>query len=214
MKKLVLGLAVASLVLSCKKVQEGGNKGVLKLKDDVERYDTYEVREGGVHAGTHSEKGKTVELDLKGTKIKGYQHGFEEKIIEFLGAEGYIKAKSDSDLKNIWYSFDNINFKMGSTNELEEGSEGQIKNLAAILKAYPDTKIKIGGYADNVGNKEINDKISQGRAEFIKAELTKLGAGNQVIGAEGYGSEFATIPATASEEERAVDRRMGIRFAK
>lgn len=220
MKKLVLGLAVASLVLSCKKVPEGGNKGVLKLKDGVEKYDDHEVREGGVHAGApaHAEAGKinrtVVDLDLKGAKIKGYQDGFEQKIITFLGAEGYTKATSDDELKNTWYNFDNINFKMGSTNQLEAGSEGQIQNLAAILKAYPDTKIKIGGYTDNVGDPAVNKRISQGRADFIKAELTKLGVGAQVLEAEGYGSEFATVPATASDEERAVDRKMAVRFAK
>lgn len=220
MKKLVLGLAVASFVLSCKKVSEGGNKGVLKMKDGVERYDDHEVREGGVHTGApaHSDAGTInrtiVDLDLKGEKIKGYQDGFEQKIIAFLGTETYTKAKSDDELKNTWYNFDNINFKMSSTNELEAGSEEQIKNLAAILKAYPDTKIKIGGYTDNVGDKAVNKRISQGRADFIKAELTRLGVGAQVVGAEGYGSEFATVPATATDEERAVDRRMGVRFAK
>lgn len=44
MKKVVLGLAVAALVLSCKKVPEGGNKGVLKKEHGVERYDDHEER--------------------------------------------------------------------------------------------------------------------------------------------------------------------------
>ena len=38
MKKLILGVALASLVISCKKVQAGGNLGVLKVEDGQDRY--------------------------------------------------------------------------------------------------------------------------------------------------------------------------------
>ena len=38
MKKVILGVAIACLALSCKKVQAGGNIGVLKLEEGTERY--------------------------------------------------------------------------------------------------------------------------------------------------------------------------------
>jgi hypothetical protein len=38
MKKIVLVFTLASFVISCKKIPAGGNKGVLKLKDGIERY--------------------------------------------------------------------------------------------------------------------------------------------------------------------------------
>ncbi len=44
MKKLILVLFVAGLAVSCKKVQAGGNQGVLRLENDVERYDSHENR--------------------------------------------------------------------------------------------------------------------------------------------------------------------------
>lgn len=34
------------------------------------------------------------------------------------------------------------------------------------------------------------------------------------MSAEGYGSAFAQIPAEATDEERAVDRKMAVRFTK
>ncbi|WOC50856.1 hypothetical protein BPO_0209 [Bergeyella porcorum] len=117
-------------------------------------------------------------------------------------------------LKDQWYNFDNVNFKMGSTNQLEAGSAEQVANLVAILKAYPDAKIKIGGYTDKTGDAAVNKEISQKRADFIKGELAKAGVGAQVVSAEGYGSEFAKVPAEASDEERAADRKMAVRFTK
>ena len=38
MKKIILVFACASFVVSCKKIQAGGNKGVLKMEEGAERY--------------------------------------------------------------------------------------------------------------------------------------------------------------------------------
>lgn len=38
MKKIIVGVALAGVVLSCQKIQEGGNKGNLKLEHGVERW--------------------------------------------------------------------------------------------------------------------------------------------------------------------------------
>ncbi len=157
---------------------------------------------------------EVTDIDLNGKMIKGYANGMEASMITFLKSDSYKNAADDAALKENWYDFDNVNFKIGSATELEAGSEGQIQNLAEILKAYPDAKIKIGGYTDMTGDAEKNKALSQQRADFIKSELGKLGVAAQVVGAEGYGSEFAKVPATASNEERAADRKMAVRFTK
>jgi outer membrane protein OmpA-like peptidoglycan-associated protein len=154
------------------------------------------------------------DIDLNGTALKGYKGGMEDQMIRFLQSDGYKNAKDDSALKDSWYDFDHVNFKINSSNALEAGSEGQLQNLVAILKAYPDAKIKIGGYTDKTGDEAKNLKLSTDRANFIKDWLTKQGVGSQVLGAEGYGGKFATVDASASNEERAVDRKMSVRFAK
>ena len=155
-----------------------------------------------------------TDIDLNGVKIKGFAGGMEDQLISFLKSDGYKNATDDAALKDKWYSFDKVNFKIGKSDQLEEGSQQQLDNLVAILKAYPDAKIKIGGYTDKTGDETKNLSLSKARAEYIKAALAKAGVGAQVLTAEGYGSEFATVPATASNEERAADRKMAIRFAK
>ncbi|WP_312818234.1 OmpA family protein [Kaistella carnis] len=155
-----------------------------------------------------------TDIDLNGKPLKGYANGLEASMIIFLKSDGYKNAADDAALRDTWYNFDNVNFKMGSSSELEAGSEGQVQNLAEILKAYPEAKINIGGYTDNTGDAAVNKALSQKRADYIKAELGKMGVGAQVVDAKGYGSEFATVPATASDAERAVDRKMAVRFTK
>lgn len=109
-------------------------------------------------------------------KLKAFQGGLEQQLVDFLSSGSYAAA-DDESLKSKWYNFDSVKFKTGSSSVLEEGSDVQLANLAAILKAYPDAKIKIGGYTDKTGNEETNKKISQSRADFIKSKLADVGVG-------------------------------------
>ncbi|MFA5619633.1 MAG: OmpA family protein [Weeksellaceae bacterium] len=149
---------------------------------------------------------------FKDISITAFRGGIENHMIDYLNSGKYETA-NEEDLKENWYDFDNVKFVHGSSSELETGQE-QLENIAKIMKAFPDAKIKIGAYTDKTGDDAANIKISQERADFIKNLLTDLGVGEQITNAEGYGSEFATVPAEASDDERAVDRKMAIRFSK
>lgn len=220
MKKLIICLAVATVAVSCKKIQAGGNKGTLKLEEGVERYSDDHQGGGESHghasAGTHGTEhtNKTqISIDLNGIALKGYANGMEENIVKYLKSGQYATATEDN-LKEVWYNFDNVNFKTGSANQLEAGSHEQLDNLAKILKAFPDSKIKIGGYTDKTGDEAKNLKLSQERASFISNELSKLGVTGQIISAEGYGSKFAKVDPKSSDADRAADRKMSVRFTK
>lgn len=214
MKKSLIILAAAASLTACKKVPEGGNKGVIKMEEGQEHY-TDDQRHGAATAGHGDAHGKAqhVEVEVKGAKLKAFAGGLEESMVKFLNTGAYEKDTDDA-LKSNWYSFDQVNFKMGSATELLSGSKEQLINLVQILKAYPTVKIKIGGYTDKTGDEAANKKLSQERADFIKSQLTAMGVGGQILGAEGYGSEFAKVPADKSDAERAVDRKMAVRFAK
>ena len=222
MKKVLLGLAVAAIALSCKKIPAGGNHGRLKLEDDVERYSDDHQEGGASHGDAHahgaasheSAKKSAVKVELNGTQLNAFAGGLEEQMVAFLKGGSYTNAADDAALKDKWYNFDQVNFKMGSANQLEAGSAQQLDNLANILKAFPDAKVKIGGYTDKTGDEAKNVELSLKRADFIKAELGKKGVGAQVLSAEGYGSKFATVAADKSDAERAIDRKMAVRFAK
>ena len=220
MKKYTLLVATALFMMACQKPTAGGNKGVLEMEvasdhwSNIEREvgTNHSVGENNAEGGSHN--AEMIDVDVNGAKLKANKGGLEESMVAFLAKDGYKNAADDAALKDKWYSFDQVNFKMGSASALEAGSEEQLKNLAQILKAYPDVKIKIGGYTDKTGDEAVNTKISQQRADFIKSELNKMGVGSQVLSAEGYGSKFATVAATASDAERAADRKMSVRFTK
>lgn len=141
-------------------------------------------------------------------KLNGYANGIEDQLIAFLN-KGDYKTMTEGQLKDIWFNFDDLNFEMGTANILPE-SQVQLENIAKILAAYPDVKIKIGGYTDKTGDEAVNKRISTARAEAVKKFLADKGLDNQVVGAEGYGSEFAVHPADASEELRVTDRKVAV----
>ncbi|MGN6418841.1 MAG: DUF937 domain-containing protein [Pseudobacter sp.] len=138
-----------------------------------------------------------------GTELDAYKGGIEDRLVAFLN------DPNSKGGKDVWFDFDNLNFKTGSADITEE-SMVQVNNIAAILKAYPKLKIKIGGYTDKSGDENVNMKISQDRANSVSNALKAKGDGKQIAGAEGYGSKFATAAADAPDEERKKDRRIAI----
>lgn len=150
-------------------------------------------------------------LDVKlpsGITLKAYKGGIEDQIVTFLGSDEY-KNGTEETLKAKWFNFDNLNFEFGTTTLTKE-SQVQLDNLKAILKEFPDAKVKIGAYTDKVGDDKANKALSQKRADAVKVALGSA----QVVGAEGYGEEFAKVDEKASDKEREADRKTAIRFVK
>jgi outer membrane protein OmpA-like peptidoglycan-associated protein len=133
-------------------------------------------------------------------------------LVKFIESADYKNGTNDS-LKDKWFNFDDLNFVFGKT-ELTPESKRQLDNIVAILKAFPDAKIKIGGYTDKKGDDAANKKLSDARAKAVQAALQKAGVGAQVPEAEGYGEQYATVEEGASDEARAVDRKTAVRLMK
>lgn len=138
---------------------------------------------------------------LKGVNVEG----IEANLLEFI--------KSDKAVdKTTWFDFDRLLFETGSAT-LKPESQEQLKNIAEILKAYPDVNIKLGGYTDNTGNANSNLKLSGDRAASVKGELVKLGIADARLESEGYGQEHP-VADNATEEGRAKNRRISVRVTK
>jgi OmpA-OmpF porin, OOP family len=123
------------------------------------------------------------------------------------GVVAFIQS-TDTISKNRWFDFDRLTFETGKA-ILKPESAAQLANVAAIMKAFPNTKIKIGGYTDNVGKAANNLKLSGDRAKNVMAELVKLGTAATRMEAEGYGDQHP-IASNDTEEGKAKNRRISI----
>ncbi len=111
---------------------------------------------------------------------------------------------------NQWYTIENLYFQSGS-GDLKPGSEAQLNNLAEIMNAYPNLKVKLGGYTDNTGNENSNLKLSNLRAQTAKLKLLEMGISGDRIEVEGYGSQFPVCEANDTDECKAQNRRIDVR---
>jgi len=112
----------------------------------------------------------------------------------------------------VWFDFDRLLFNTDSAT-LRPESEEQLGNIAAILKAYPNVHIKIGGYTDNNGDPQHNLNLSQDRANGVMADLISLGISPDRLEAQGYGEQYP-VADNSTEEGRAKNRRVSMRVTQ
>ena len=152
--------------------------------------------------------GGNVELSLPdGRKLSVPENGVEKLLLEFLskGCPG--------DVKSNWFNCDRLLFKTGSS-ELNSVSHVQLEDLANLMKAFPSSTFKIGGYTDNSGDALSNKKLSGVRADQVMKALVAHGIAAAHFSAEGYGPEHPVCPANDTEECKAKNRRVAIRVDK
>jgi OmpA-OmpF porin, OOP family len=138
-----------------------------------------------------------------GTELNIPQYGVENKLI------GFIQDNSKPVDTTTWFDFDRLLFDTGSAT-LQPASDEQLRNVAEIMKAYPNVKIKIGGYTDNTGDKSANQKLSEDRASNVMAALEKMGVAPDRLEAQGYG-EGHPVADNATEDGKQKNRRIALR---
>jgi outer membrane protein OmpA-like peptidoglycan-associated protein len=128
------------------------------------------------------------------------------------GLIAFIDDPRQSPSKERWYTFDRLEFQPGSAN-LAPGSEAQVRNIAAILRCYPNVTLKFGGYTDNTGDPSANQRLSQARAENARQAVISEGIDGSRIEAEGYGQEHP-VASNGSDDGRQRNRRIDVRVTK
>ncbi len=151
------------------------------------------------------ELGTMGDLTLpNGTVLTGVAaNGFENNLVNFLksGTIDTVNKKAN------WFTIHDVQFVSGKTDYASPKAAAQVKNVAEILKAYPNAVLKIGGYTDITGDAAKNKTLSQNRADKLMKDIIANGAAAaQIKEAVGYGSEFAEAKA-GDKEGMARDRR-------
>lgn len=101
-----------------------------------------------------------------------------------------------------------ILFDSGKAN-LKPAAQGNINELAAIMKKYPENILTVKGYTDDTGAAVINNPLSQQRAEAVRTQLVAAGVPANTVNSVGMGSANPVDPAK-SKEARAKNRRVEI----
>ncbi|HEX7158022.1 MAG TPA: OmpA family protein [Edaphobacter sp.] len=141
-----------------------------------------------------------------GVELNIPQFGIENKLI------GFINDPSKPVDQTTWFNFDRLTFDTDQAT-LQPASQEQLNNIAAILKAYPNVHVKIGGYTDNTGDAAHNQALSEARAKGVMDALVAQGVDASRLESQGYGDQYP-VGDNSTEEGRQANRRIALRVTQ
>lgn len=100
-------------------------------------------------------------------------------------------------------------FETGGT-RLDAQSRSTLAELASLLAAHPEARIRVEGHTDSRGDDRANLSLSEARAQSVASELARLGVDAGRIQAVGYG-ESRPLAGNDTEADRRRNRRVEIR---
>ncbi|MFA5620808.1 MAG: OmpA family protein [Weeksellaceae bacterium] len=155
--------------------------------------------------------GNLFDLNLPdGTRLSVGENSSENKIYKMLSDSGFTVS---DDKTQGWVTLDRIYFPTGGS-DLTGISQAQISNMVALLKAFPDASIKVGGYTDNTGGDDVNLRVSGERAQTVADAIVAAGIDNSRIESEGYGANHFVCPDNDTDECKAQNRRVDVRITQ
>lgn len=121
-----------------------------------------------------------------------------EKVAETRRTDAGLITKLKSD----------ILFNTGSSS-LKPAAQTSIKQMADIMKKYPENVLTIKGYTDSTGSDAVNEPLSEKRAEAVKSYLVANGMPGSTISTIGRG-EADPIGDNNSDGGRQLNRRVEV----
>lgn len=103
----------------------------------------------------------------------------------------------------------NVHFGSSSSSLTSKGYE-RLRAAAAALKADPQLRLEVGGYADASGDEESNLRLSGERAKAARDFLVGLGVDRERLTVKAYG-DSDPLNDNATLERRSYNRRVHLR---
>lgn len=166
-----------------------------------------------IGAATSSKKDRTkgalIGAAVGGAAGGGYGYYVdtqEAKLRQTLQGTGVQVQRNGDDLKLIMPG--NITFASNSA-DISSNFYPTLNSLVLVFKEFNKNGVNIVGHTDNTGSLELNQSLSQRRAQSVANYLTANGVPGQRISVYGAGPS-QPIASNASEAGRAQNRRVEI----
>lgn len=166
-----------------------------------------------IGAATSSKKDRTkgalIGAAVGGAAGGGYGYYVdtqEAKLRQTLQGTGVRVQRNGDDLKLIMPG--NITFASNSA-DISSSFYPTLNSLVLVFKEFNKNGVNIVGHTDSTGSQELNQSLSQRRAQSVANYLTANGVPGQRISAYGAGPS-QPIASNATDAGRAQNRRVEI----
>jgi OmpA-OmpF porin, OOP family len=136
--------------------------------------------------------------------------GVNDEVDKCPDVPGSINNEGCPEIK---FTPENITFKTGSAVLTATGIKELTDNVLPPLKQYEKANVEIQGHTDNTGNAASNLKLSQKRADAVKAWLVKNGIAAERMTTKGFG-QTEPVGDNKTTSGRAKNRRVHIELIK
>jgi flagellar motor protein MotB len=153
--------------------------------------------------------------------IEGSHYAMLIQSPDFFSVEKQFALKGDTVMTLLTNSIDyklplifkNIEFEPGKATILT-AMHPTLDRIALFLVDHPTFRLSIAGHTDSSGDPEVNEKLSQDRAEEIRRYIERKGKlGNSRIESFGYGSN-KPLKDELTEADAKVNRRVEFKLIK
>jgi outer membrane protein OmpA-like peptidoglycan-associated protein len=90
---------------------------------------------------------------------------------------------------------------------LRPGAREKLARISGIILAHPDMRIEVEGHTDSVGGVDLNQRLSEKRADSVRTYLISQGVDSNSIVARGFGKS-KPVADNATAAGRQQNRRV------
>jgi len=189
---------------------EGGR--AFKMAQELE---ATKGKAAGLQSDLEATKGKAADLQANLDVAQANLAAERERLRQVMEDAQKRLNELQSDLINVSkdargtiISMSDILFETGRAN-LTANLQTNLARIAGILMVYKEPNILVDGHTDNVGSRELNQKLSEDRAKNVMNFLAENGVAVERLSA--IGSAFdKPIADNATAEGRAKNRRVDL----
>ncbi|MFP5230195.1 MAG: OmpA family protein [Acidobacteriota bacterium] len=151
-------------------------------------------------------------------KARAQQQAAEAAAAQAAQQEAQMREKLKDQLNSVLQTQEtarglivNMSDVLFAFNKYELKPDAQIKlaKISGILLTYPNLKVQVEGYTDNIGSEAYNMKLSQERATAVQGFLVQQGVQPGNVSAQGYGAADP-VQDNATSAGRAANRRVSL----
>jgi len=204
-------------IITIRKIKEEDDAAQLKARQDAELAAEKSKAEAEQQAAQRAQaEAAATEAEARAQKARQEQQAAEQSAQQAAQQTEQMRERLKQQLNQVLQTTEtarglivNMSDVLFDFNKYSLKPDAQVKlaKVSGILLAYPNLKLQVEGYTDNIGSDEYNQKLSEERANAVRDFLVTQNVPQGSISSAGYGKSNP-IADNSTNSGRAQNRRV------